>query len=603
MLQADLLTRSATIQPQSFNEANRTVRVTWSTGAAVPRRDQHGAYSEVLSLDPLHVSLDRLRGASVLDTHQQRGLRDVIGVVDAAGLDAGAGWADVRFSSRPEVQPVVEDVKAGVIRHVSVGYSVQRWLDAKDPSTGGRTRTAIAWTPQEISFVPLPADPGANVRSNAVPTETDTTTTTPASTDDTGNRAAVNTAIRTIATTAALGATWADGLIDTAATVEQARAAAFEELVRRGGTSIRTQRAEVGTGSDDPAVQVQRMGEALVARLNPTVKPSDAARPYMALGLVEMARTCLQLRGERVGMVSREEILQRAMATTSDFPNLLTSTGNRVLMMAYEAAPNPLKALARQGTIADFRPKSLLRLGDLPKLKKVNEQGEIKHSVPGEAREGYSLETFGTIFSLTRKAIINDDLGAFNEWSVIMGRASAETEADQLVQLLLQGGGNGPVMSDGKRLFAPEHGNLAGAGASPVVSALTDGRVAMRNQKGLDGTTPINATPKYLLVGSALETVAEQLLTSIYAQTPVEANPFIGRLTPLVEPRLPPTAWYLFTDPASLPVLEFSYLTSAPGPQLATRQGWDVLGMEFRCILDFGCGAIDWRGAYRNAGA
>ncbi len=603
MLQADMLTRSAVIQPQSFNEANRTVRVTWSTGAAVPRRDQHGAYSEVLSLDPLHVSLDRLRGASVLDTHQQRGLRDVIGVVDSVGLDAGAGWADVRFSSRPDVQPVVEDVKAGVIRHVSVGYSVQRWLDGKDPSTGGRTRTAIAWTPQEISFVPLPADPGANVRSNAVPTENDTTTTPPASTDDAGNRAAVNTAIRTLATTATLGAAWADGLIDTAATVEQARAAAFEELVRRGGGAIRTQRAEVGTGSDDPAVQVQRMGEALVARLNPTVKPSEPARPYMALGLVDMAKICLQLRGERVGMVSREEILQRAMATTSDFPNLLTSTGNRVLMMAYEASPNPLKSLARQGTIADFRPKSLLRLGDLPKLKKVNEQGEIKHSVPGESREGYSLETFGTIFSLTRKAIINDDLGAFNEWSVIMGRASAETEADQLVQLLLQGSGNGPVMGDGKRLFAPEHGNLAGAGASPAVSALTDARVAMRNQKGLDNNTPINATPKYLLVGSALETVAEQLLTSIYAQTPVEANPFIGRLTPLVEPRLPPTAWYLFADPASLPVLEYSYLSSAPGPQLATRQGWDVLGMEFRCILDFGCGAIDWRGAYRNAGA
>ena len=50
-------------------------------------------------------------------------------------------------------------------------------------------------------------------------------------------------------------------------------------------------------------------------------------------------------------------------------------------------------------------------------------------------------------------------------------------------------------------------------------------------------------------------------------------------------------------------MLEYAYLSSAQGPQLASRDGWDVLGREFRVILDFGCGAVDHRGAYRNAGA
>ena len=123
----DLIIRGATILPQTFDDKNRTVRVTWSTGAAVPRRDQQGPYNEVLSLDPAHVNLDRLRGASVLDTHRQGGLRDVIGVVDRAGVEPGAGWADLRFSARAEVQPVVDDIRAGIIRSVSVGYSVQAW--------------------------------------------------------------------------------------------------------------------------------------------------------------------------------------------------------------------------------------------------------------------------------------------------------------------------------------------------------------------------------------------------------------------------------------------------------------------------------------------
>jgi phage head maturation protease len=591
----ELLTRSAAVEPTSFNEAERSVRVTWSTGAAVDRRDGQGPFREVLSLDPTHVDLSQLRGASVLDTHQQRDLRNVLGVVTAAGLEGGTGWATIRFSGRPEVAPIVEDVRAGIIRHVSVGYSVRSWRETIDRPSGTRTRTAVSWTPKEISFVPLPADPGASVRSSPVTTVTQTT--------ETETRAEVNRAIRTVATAAGLGTTFADALIDRGATVEEARAASFEELVRRGGGTIQTQRATIGDSGDDPAVRMSRMQDALVCRLMPSQAPSDAARPFMNLGLVDMAREALQLRGERVGMISREEIITRAMHTTSDFPNLLSGTGNRVLAAAYEAAPNPLKLLARKALLPDFRPKSTLKLSDLPKLKPVTESGEIKGATRSEAVDAYSLGTFGEIFNLSRKAIINDDLGAFADWAVAMGRAAAETEADQLVQLLIQGSGLGPVMGDTKRLFHSDHGNLAGSGAAPGTNTLAAGRLAMRTQTGVDGTTPINATAKYILIPPSLETTVDQLIAAIYAATVADVNPFSGRLTPLVEPRLTGNAWYLFADPAVLPVLEYAYLSSAPGPQIASREGWNVLGMEFRVVLDFGCGAVDHRGAYRNPGA
>ncbi len=39
------------------------------------------------------------------------------------------------------------------------------------------------------------------------------------------------------------------------------------------------------------------------------------------------------------------------------------------------------------------------------------------------------------------------------------------------------------------------------------------------------------------------------------------------------------------------------------GPQVETKAGWDVDGVEIRIILDFGAGFNDWRGWYANAGA
>ncbi len=405
-------------------------------------------------------------------------------------------------------------------------------------------------------------------------------------------------AIRAVAQTAGLDATWADTQIDSGADLTAARAAAFDAMAQRT-TPIRT--ATVGNSSEDPAVIATRQSEALFARMAGTA-PTDAARPMMGWGLVDFARDALTRAGVvGVSMMGREDLLQRALATTSDFPNLLTGTGNRVLATAYQAAQSPLKTLARQRTSADFRPVLVLKLGNFQNLQKVTEASEIKALSTAESKEGYSLETFGGIYSLSRKALINDDLSAFARWGEMMGRAAAETETTQLLALLTANSGAGPTMGDGVALFHASHGNL-GTAASLGSPALIEARLGMRLQKGLDGKTPIGATPKYLLVGPALETLAESLLAQLYPTTVADQNPFSGALTLLVEPRLTGNGFYMFADPAMLPVFEYAYLSSAQGPQLSSRDGWEVLGREFRVTLDFGCGAVEHRGAYRNAG-
>jgi len=76
-------------------------------------------------------------------------------------------------------------------------------------------------------------------------------------------------------------------------------------------------------------------------------------------------------------------------------------------------------------------------------------------------------------------------------------------------------------------------------------------------------------------------------------------NPFAG-LTLLVEPRLATAdTWYVVADPASIDGLEYCFLEGAEGPQIETRNGFEVDGVQIRVRLDFGAGWVDHRGWQR----
>jgi Mu-like prophage major head subunit gpT len=597
-----LHTRHATLAPATADPDARTVEVIWSTGAPVRRRDIAGQYIERLSLAPEAVDLSRLEGASVLDAHRQTAVRDVLGSVRSAAVDGKRGTALIQFSARPEVEPVWQDVLAGILRHVSVGYSVEDWAESAEK--GARVLTAVRWTPHEISLVPTPADPGAHIRMETEMTDT-TTTPAPPEAPKTETRAEANAEIRSIARIAGLDQSWIDGQIDGGADPDTARRAAFEALAKRSALAIRTEqvRVEMGESQDDPALRARQMGEALYARINPRHELSEPARRYAYSTPVDMAKELLTLRGESTMALSPASLVTRALHTTSDFPIILGDTVGRVLRDAYQAAPSGIRRLGRQTTARDFRAVNKIMLGEAPLLEKLNEHGEIKAGTMAEAREAYKVETWARKIGITRQVLVNDDLGAFADLARRMGQAAAETEARILVTLLEAGSGNGPTLSDGKTLFHADHGNKAGTGAAISDATLSAARLALRTQKGIEDRT-IRVTPRNLLVPPALETTAEKWLASIAPATAADVNPFSGALSLVVEPRLSSaTRWYVTAEPGEIDGLEFAYLSGAEGPQVESRSGWDVDGVEIRVILDFGAGFIDHRGWFMNAGA
>lgn len=588
----ELLTRQFSLAPGTLNKEAGTVDAILSTGAPVQRT----GYTERLAVTPEAVEIGR--HVPVLDAHRQGSIRDVLGRVDGIRFEPGRVVGTLRISSASALAAV----ERGDVTGVSMGYRVGQWAESQ--AGGTRTKTATRWSLSEVSLVPLPADPGAFLRSDPMSEATETTAEV---NSDTGaattiTRAAINQNIRQLAKKNGLASLWADGLIDREATVETAREAALDAVRARGAApAIRTAQADWMGGDGESDLKAR--SKALAHRLDPSVKLSEKAKPFLHHTMRDHAREMLQRNGVSTSGLSPDQLFTRAIThTVSDFPGLLSSVGNRILAAPYQAALSPLRALFRERTSADFRPMIRLWLSEFPQLLRVNETGEIKYGSRGESKESYKLETYARLFSISRQALINDDLGAFGDMTRDMAAAAAESENTLRAAFITLGGGNGPDMADGLPLFHAKHGNLV-APAALSVPSLSAAREALRYQKSLDNKTPINATPAFLLVGPALETQAEQLLSTLASVAVDQVNPFSGRLTLLVEPRLTGKSWYLFADPASRPVLEQAHLAAAPGPQMASKEGWDVLGVEFRVYLDFGCGILDFRGAVRNAGA
>lgn len=579
------LHRSAKFTPSTFDPEAMTVEVVASTFAPVIRKDARGAYEERLAQAGLDLS--RLTGAPVLDGHRSGSARDVIGTVAGHRMEGESLIATIRLSAAPDAAPIITRIQEGTIRGVSVGYRVSRWAESVDPATKSRVRTAVAWTILEISAVAIPADPGATFRGKSM------------ALDHTQDPAQYRAEIRTIARSAGLTSEWADDQIDAEASVIEARAAAFNEIQRRGQNAPRIR---VAGSNDDPATIARRQADAMAFRMAGGELPADA-REFVSMTLKDMAAESLTRSGQSVRSLSADEVFARAAHGTSDFPLIVSNAVNKVALESYKAAASPLKALARQRTLPNFKESTSLRAGGLARLEEMGEHGEFEHTTRAESGEVLRLKTFGRAITVSRKLMIDDDLGMLGDMTSAFGEAAAQTEAEELVALLT----SNPTMRDGKTVFHASRGNLGVAPGSLFTSGagafLTNARKAMRKTTGLDSKTIIGVEPKFLVIGPESEASAEMLLAEIYPATSADVNPMTGKLIPVVEPRIADDDWYLLADPARFPALSYGYLSGATGVQIQRQEAWDTLGLKFRAWLDFGCSITDWRGAFYHPGA
>lgn len=620
-----------------------------------------------MSPNAVRMDVLRSGNAPVLDTHRHGEARGVLGRVIGARLSNGRGYATLKISEADDVKPIWQRIVDGTLRHVSVGYSAKyEATRASDGETVYRAidweprEISFCAIPVDIHAgvraagepppgyetldLPIPADASAQVRAADAPPAPGISNTRaqeghmadpatnapespvapqnqPAPVDaDAVRAAAIETERARIAEieviftgTRTLVGDEADSIranaIKGGHTADQVRAALLDAVIKRqkplNEVPNPTSQVSVGNSGDAPEAIREAMADAVAVQIRSTFKPkTERFREYAGARPTDMVRTLMSARGERNIPLNRVTLAERSFNSTSDFPLLLSSALNKVLLSDYAQVPPTYQTFMGRRTFNDFKAHSFLRVGDFPALSALSEGGQITLGTMSEGREQITLATYAKGLRVTRQMLVNDDLGAFSDFTNMIGRRIVDFENTTAFSVVTTASGAGPNLADGNAVFTTTRGNRAASGAAIDVTTLSAARQALRGRTSLDGLK-LNLAPRYLLTGPAYETIAWQYSSAQY--TPAQAsntNPFNGVYTPIVDANITGNNWYLFADPGVAPVYIYGFLAGAEGPQTRTYNPDASDGaVAIDVWLDFACGAIDWRGGQFNPGA
>lgn len=359
----------------------------------------------------------------------------------------------------------------------------------------------------------------------------------------------------------------------------------------------------VVTVEDEGDKRKKAVAGALEARANLVAK-ADTANPYRGYTLLEFARMSLAAAGVKTEGTDKMTLVALAFTHgTSDFPLLLQNVAQKAMLKGYDEAGETFQSWTSKGTLTDFKVASSVDIGSFPSLRRVREGAEYKYVTVGERGVQRVLATFGERFSITRQAIINDDVDAFSRLPKKFGRAAIRTVGDLAYAVLT----TNPAMSDGVTLFHANHANVAGAAV--ISTASVDAmKVAMAKQKDIGQTTgSLNIRLAKLVVPVELEGLANVVRNSEYevsgSKNLTVPNSVRNTFEVVSDARLSdasPSVWYGAADPNMHDVVQVDYLDGNEAPVLEQQGGWAVDGTEFKVRIDATATPMDWKTMQRN---
>jgi HK97 family phage prohead protease len=608
----------------SINDEEISVDIVISTETPVLRYDwwEDRYFEEVLLHGEENIDLSRL--TSLFFNHRTSDLP--IGRLENIRIEDRKLKAKAYFDDDDDSLRIWKKVKSGSLTGISVGYRIHEIKLTKRDGQPDLLEV-IRWTPLEASIVTIPADHNAgvgrkepNLNSNIEkPKKEDRQMPTDAKESKKTQEPQVDIEkirqealeaerqrvkqINELCRMHGLDELAAD-LVERGVSVEEAKDEILKKLAERKqpvGGSVRQE-------ADEREKFQRAVVDAVLLRAGFKLdKPAEGANQFRGHTLVDLAKESLRMAGVNTTGWSRAKIVERAFThSSSDFPNILLDVANKALTQGYREQPVTYKKFTRETSATDFKANHRVRISSFTDLEEVKELAEYKEGSIRDEGETVKVATFGKIFTISRQAIINDDLDALSRIPAAMGRAARRT-IEKTVYALINAN---PKLSDGKAVFSTAHGNLGTAGAISDTS-LKEARQMFMKQKDANGNL-IQVKPEFLLIPSALYVDAYRWMNSAYlpGATNEEPNPFKGYVNEIIESEYlsadfngSDTAWYLFANPNVVDTIEVAFLDGNDTPEIVQEEGFSVDGIRTKVRIDFGAAFIDYRGVFKNPGA
>lgn len=367
-----------------------------------------------------------------------------------------------------------------------------------------------------------------------------------------------------------------------------------------------------------PNEQAEKFRDGVVASVlaragmaDQATREQAKASGFMNMTLLELAKASLSRASIDFSAMSTQQIALAALTqSTSDFPVLLENAMHKALLQGYRAIPDTWSRFCARGSVSDFRAHGRHRTGSIGNYQTTNENGEyVNVAIPDGEKQTLTAVDRGIIINLTYQMIVNDDLGAFIGLAADLGRSGARTIESAVYALLAENSGLGPTMADTNPLFYARTGaNNIGTGAAISMASIEADRVVMASQTDVGGNDFLDARPAVWVgpmgSGGTARSINEAQYDPDTANKLQKPNMVRGLFRDIVDsPRISGTRYYMFADPAEIPVIEVAFVNGESEPYIMQEEAFTSRGVKYRATLDFGVAAVGFRGCVTNAGA
>ncbi len=264
------------------------------------------------------------------------------------------------------------------------------------------------------------------------------------------------------------------GYIERGLSVEAARSEIMEELMKRN-TPIG---AGISVTKDENDKFRDAVTDGILLRSGIAVKnPAEGASRYRNLSISEIATECCEreMPGHDYRHMGRDELYSESLRSfynpTSAFPSILDDVIQKSYVEGLTKSRTTFDKWVKFGTLSNFKKTTnheyIMSLGG--QLSEIPENGELPAYVPKDVKmPERQLKTYGTQFTMTRQAFIDDDIGLLTSMPRRYAEMSQRTQNNIIYGILLKN----KKIHDGKNLFHADHNNTLETGTGVTIAAI-----------------------------------------------------------------------------------------------------------------------------------